>query len=90
MPATNLPIGIANTLFKSEGIEALSNARIDICKGCAIVVESKSLGLRCDSKRKVAHADTGEKVSGCGCILRFKTRVKEEECPAGKWGAVFD
>ena len=30
------------------------------------------------------------RVKGCGCRLEAKTRLKNEECPAGKWRAKFD
>lgn len=82
--------GFWNLLFKQDGIEAVALKRLEVCAKCPALVESKSLGLRCSPKKTLRHIRTGASVKGCGCVLKAKVRRKHEECPAGKWEAVFD
>jgi hypothetical protein len=81
--------GFWNLIFKNEGIEGVAKKRLEICAKCPALVMSKSLGMRCTPKVSLKHVDTGVMVKGCGCVLKAKTRVKEERCPAGKWKEVL-
>ncbi len=64
----NIIVGFFNMIFKRR--QALSNYRLDICRGCNERVKIKIIGDFC---------------SLCGCKLKAKTTVLNEKCELGKW-----
>lgn len=50
--------------------EKLANKRITICKECSSLEHIDKLGDIC-----------GE----CGCVIKAKSRVKDEKCELNKW-----
>jgi hypothetical protein len=86
----NIAEGLWLMVLRDKGTDGLSKERLKVCEKCPALVISKSLGLRCSPRVKIKHEVTGAEVKGCGCVLKAKTRVKEEFCPAGKWIAVLD
>jgi len=65
--------GIKNSVIKREEIESLAEKRYAVCKTCPL----SSMIAKPNSK--VEHC------TECGCVLRFKTRSENAECPKGYW-----
>lgn len=87
----NIITGHRNNILRGdEAIELLAAERLAICGKCSAMREQKAMGKVCSRRVKIVHKETTRIVSGCGCPLNQKTRVRGEECPAGKWKAVFD
>ncbi len=63
-------MGVANIFVGTKTEQQTKNARLAICKECPYVMRAESATIQC---RK------------CGCFLRVKTGIVEEECPVGKW-----
>ncbi len=71
----------------------LSSRRMLICKKCPLYSEVKVMGPMC-SPYLYVNPDNGDVsykykkgyIKGCGCRLTSKTRLKDVECPLGKWG----
>lgn len=68
----------------------LSQERLKVCYSCPIY--SYDLGGRCNNKLwlnpNTGDVSTVQKagyVRGCNCRLNAKTRLINEQCPAGKW-----
>lgn len=82
--------GIFNEIFKKR--EDLFNKRFKICTKCALFKPDRLLGPICNpglymdpvTKRVSRHPLPGF-IKGCGCVLRFKTRVEDANCEIGKW-----
>lgn len=80
--------GAANAVLKKNS--DISEERMEICKNCPLY--TTRMGGMCNSKLWL-DPQTGDislyerpgYYKGCGCKLDFKTRVRSEECPAGKW-----
>ncbi len=72
-------------------MEKFIEDRIEICKKCAIALETE-FGLKCDS-RKYLNPETNESsffkkdgwIKGCGCICNIKAKNPSNRCVAGKW-----
>ncbi len=67
-------LGVARSVL---GVRVLSQGaikqRLEVCRGC---VES----VACNhNPKKVCRC------LACGCWLSHKTRLRDEECPKGKW-----
>lgn len=76
--------GLKNSLITKTHIEEISKERKAICNTCS-VKNTNELGFDiCDSSKNEGG------VSGCGCLLRLKTRALSSSCPLGKWVAVMD
>ena len=67
----------------------LSDLRMDVCKKCPLFVKTSK---KCNDKlflnpidNEVTTYKTKKSYQGCGCYLKLKTRVVDEECPAKKW-----
>ena len=72
--------GIKNNIFKKDDIEHIAQQRINICHGCKLYDFS---GEGCMIPG--THPCCNEKLGGCGCSLKLKTRALSSECPKGKW-----
>lgn len=69
----------------------LYNERIKICKECPLVMQGM-FGEECNPRlwlnpetNKISKKKIDGYVTGCGCLLRSKTRVESAKCPANKW-----
>lgn len=67
--------GTLNILIKKDEVEEFANKRIDICNACP------ELFLYSFIKDKWSV----HKCRKCGCVIKLKTRVQEEQCPLDKW-----
>jgi Fe-S-cluster containining protein len=80
--------GTVNNILNNK--EQLYNFRISICRKCPLIT-SGLFGEECNAALYV-NPQTNEVsksykpgfISGCGCILRSKTRVVDANCPIGK------
>ena len=72
--------GIKNNIFKKDDVEHIAQQRINICHGCKLYDFS---GEGCMIPG--THPCCNEKLGGCGCSLKLKTRALSSECPKGKW-----
>ena len=84
----NIAQGIANNALGIN--KSMSELRMEICKKCPIY--STRFGGSCNNKLwlnpKTDEISLEKKEgykNGCGCVLKLKTSVTSEECPAGKW-----
>jgi hypothetical protein len=60
--------------------DQLYEKRIDICKNCPSVRNSKGIGLTCGVFLLPTYIpDT------CGCKLSWKAKLKDSSCPQKKW-----
>lgn len=70
--------------------QELYNYRIRICRECPLYSDT-SFGPMCDAKKcidKNGNLFSFKKnncISGCGCRLNAKTRVKDAKCVLNKW-----
>lgn len=84
--------GTLKNLFNQE--EEFYRKRITVCRKCKLRKIDTIFGEMCNPSMYL-NPDTDEIsseekpgfFSGCGCILGSKTRVRELECPVGKWKA---
>lgn len=93
-PTENIPFlvsfakGVKNAIYTGEAIKKLSEDRLAICKKCPAYTKHPAGLYYCSKGVEVKDQLTNKKVKGCGCWLKAKTRVPEEQCPANKWFAV--
>jgi len=68
--------GITNSLkSKDDKVHAVSEARIDICKGCDQYYLDQGMNkYRCRN---------------CGCVIKYKTHCMSCSCPLSKWDKVL-
>jgi hypothetical protein len=76
--------GLKNALITKQHIEEIAKERLEICKNCPIKGKNTFGVDVCDSSK----SEDGK--SGCGCLLRLKTRALSSSCPLGKWLAIMD
>lgn len=84
----NIAKGAISDVFNLN--DEISQKRLKICKICPIY--SNNFGGQCNGKLWL-NPENGEVslypqegfYKGCSCKLSWKTRVADEECPAGKW-----
>lgn len=69
--------GIANSIFRTEHIDEISEERLKICRTCD---GFDTIGTGC------AVRGTQPCCNKCGCSLKLKTRALSSRCPIGKWG----
>lgn len=70
----------------------ISDARLRVCRNCALYKKSVVLGEVCNNKLWI-NPDTGDLsmvkkdgyINGCGCRLKAKTTLPNATCPIGKW-----
>ena len=74
MSLKSIVSGFSNLVFTKPEIEALAIERKVICDGCEVSKFGKS--MRCLRS-----------LGGCGCFIKAKIRVPDEECPINKWDA---
>ena len=74
--------GITNSVFKHEDVEHISAERMRVCHGCELF-DATGDGCLVPGTQPCCN----EKMGGCGCSLKFKTRSLSSECPLGKWKA---
>jgi len=46
------------------------------------VINRRLICDQCDHKKTVASVNICKE---CGCVIQFKTKLKEATCPKGKW-----
>lgn len=51
------------------------------------IVERRNLCHQCEHYKTIIGVKTCEV---CGCVIRWKTQLKNSECPIGKWGKIND
>ena len=74
--------GVTNSVFKREDVEEIAKVRMEICYFCDLYTESD------EGCMVVATSPCcNQKLGGCGCSLKFKTRSLSSECPMGHWKA---
>lgn len=74
--------GVTNSIFKKEDVEEIAQRRMNICQGCTLY---DFIGEGCMVLG--TQPCCNEKLGGCGCSLKFKTRSLSSDCPKGKWPA---
>lgn len=52
--------------------------RLSICNSCVLFD-----GATCSSIRSMTVGD--KVISGCGCLMKCKAALEDNQCPAGKW-----
>lgn len=72
--------------------EDLFESRISICRNCKLLKIDKLFGETCNARLYLDPITNETSLiplkgykKGCGCVLKAKTRVKNAECPVGKW-----
>ena len=71
-----------NSIFKKEDVEQIADARMEICGFCDLFTKSDD-GCMISGTGPCCN----QKLGGCGCSLKFKTRSLSSECPMGHWPA---
>jgi hypothetical protein len=61
-----------------------SEARMFICQHCPYSKDNKVTGLTCGTLLNPTHDEDGNQLT-CGCILKLKTKLRNQKCPQGKW-----
>lgn len=51
------------------------------------VIERRNICNSCEHNKTIIGIKTCEV---CGCVIHWKTQVKNTECPVGNWGKVND
>lgn len=74
--------GVTNSIFKREDVEDIANVRMSVCYLCKLYTEHDS-GCMVSGTGPCCN----QKLGGCGCSLKFKTRSLSSECPMGHWKA---
>lgn len=74
--------GIKNSVFKKEDVEEVANYRMYICQNCPLY-DINGEGCMVPGTTPCCN----EKLGGCGCSLKLKTRALSSECPLKKWKA---
>lgn len=69
-----------------ERVKLVAAGRLKICANCHM-----NVGGSCDNsgKRLIQNVETGAMTKGCGCMVKCKTVLLKESCPALKWKAVI-
>lgn len=67
-------------LQQNPEVVGVHQKRLEICHACPINVDGV-----CSQQRHVQHAQTGDWVLGCGCLVKCKSARMKSECPAQKW-----
>jgi hypothetical protein len=62
--------------------DSLYDERIEVCKNCPQVRNSKGVGLTCGVFLLPNYVKGGKT---CGCKLEWKARLKNSNCPQEKW-----
>lgn len=73
---------MTNSIFKKEDVEEIAQTRMNICQGCTLY-DFTGEGCMVPGTSPCCN----EKLGGCGCSLKFKTRSLSSDCPKGKWKA---
>ncbi len=71
--------GLKNSMFKTEHVEEIAKARMDICNSCDFIDKT---GEKCFVP------GTQPCCGICGCKLSWKTRSLSEGCDKKFWGPV--
>ena len=74
--------GVTNSIFKKEDVEEIAQQRMQICINCELY-DVQGEGCMVAGTQPCCN----EKLGGCGCSLKFKTRSLSSDCPKGKWKA---
>jgi hypothetical protein len=74
--------GVTNSIFKREDVEDIAAQRLHTCHMCLLYTE-KDEGCMVSGTGPCCN----QKLGGCGCSLKFKTRSLSSECPKGYWKA---
>lgn len=92
MSISQIVDGTLKNIFNQE--QDLYNGRIVICRGCKLRKIDTIFGEVCNPSlylNTITDETSNESkpgfMNGCGCILGSKVRVRELECPLGKWKA---
>jgi len=82
--------GFYNSIINAE--QELCNYRMKICKECKLMKDNEIFGEVCSNSLylnpitdEVSTSPKKGYFPGCGCILDYKTRVKNSQCPLKKW-----
>ena len=87
-PATTPPVWRLEPKLPTKGKMAKSAAK-SVGKALASVMTGKPLAAEDAEKRRAICAECeyqkGNRCLKCGCFLRFKTWLRTDNCPVGKW-----
>ena len=90
MNAKDIAKGFFNNLTNREDL--LYKERIAICRSCKLLKNDNMFGEICSNDLflnpntdEISRENKKGFFSGCGCILRAKTRVPEARCPLNRW-----
>lgn len=75
--------GIKNNVFKREDVEQVAKERMNICRQCNLYTEHDSQGCVVPG----TYPCCNQRLGGCGCSLKLKTRSLSSACPKDKWMA---
>ncbi len=73
---------MSNSIFKKEDVEEIAQTRMQICNKCDLL-DVQGDGCMVLGTQPCCN----EKLGGCGCSLKFKTRSLSSDCPKNKWKA---
>ena len=89
MNAKDIAKGFFNNLTNREDL--LYKERIAICRSCKLLKKDSIFGEICNDNLflnpntdEISRENKQGFFSGCGCILRSKTRVPEARCPLNR------
>jgi hypothetical protein len=74
--------GITNNIFKKEDVEEIAELRMNVCQRCKLY-DVEGRGCMISGTQPCCN----EKLGGCGCSLKLKTRALSSSCPKHKWQA---
>jgi hypothetical protein len=87
-PATTPPVWRLEPKLPSKG-KVAKNAARSVGKTLASVMQGKPLAAEDVEKRRAicdeCEYQKGNRCLKCGCFLKFKTWLKADNCPVGKW-----
>lgn len=72
--------GITNNIFKKEDVEEIAELRMNVCRQCKLY-DDEGRGCLMATTQPCCN----DKMGGCGCSLKLKTRALSSACPKGKW-----
>lgn len=90
MSISSIAEGFYKNLLKLD--DEISFERLKICRECKLYNKDGMFGAECNSKiylnpttNELSNTPKKGFYHGCGCVLKAKTRVRDEKCPLEKW-----
>lgn len=83
---------VIETLKGNFVTKEVTQERKRVCSACKLYDDGICSKSKTDTAVKTIEYEgsirvVGMPYAGCGCIIGWKTRLINEQCPLGKWGA---